>query len=89
MTLEDTLAELDRYCDKIVLSSTASLGWRCYGDLRIRVTGGNFTIESGARHGSPLPAAQQMLERVLGCLKDVHKLAGATPYKAPALEHRQ
>lgn len=91
MNLEETLERLEQYCSGVTLTMSSTLGWRCYGELRVRVTGGKFEIKSEVKHPAPLPAAQQMLERVEACLADIHKAAAATPlnHQAPELEHRR
>lgn len=88
MSLEKVLAEIERYCDDVTLTLHPRLKWRCYGELRIRVTGGEFKIESEIKHATALSAAQEMLERVEACLKDIHKAATTTQLNSmtPALE---
>jgi hypothetical protein len=88
--LSEVLSELERYCDDVTLSLHPSLKWRCYGELRIRVTGGSFEIKSEHGHGTPLAAAAQLLDRVENCLRGVHKVAADTALNSPreALEGR-
>lgn len=81
--LNATLQEIERYCDDVALRLHPRLKWRCYGNLRIHVKGGEFKIESEHGHPKPITAAQEMLERVQTCMRDIHKMSAVTPLNAP------
>ena len=82
MTLEQILDELARY-GQIRLNTFDDDTWCCICKLNIKAKGSDFEIKSNMDHPIHIAAANECLDRVQAVLRDIHKMAIATP-----LEHQ-
>ena len=69
LSLEQMLKQLDKYCFTKIFCCSRDGSWHAFGDMRIKVEGATFKVDSEFYHATPTSAVAQLLDRVENAVK--------------------